>query len=91
MASFHDRSAGGMDSRAMSRKGTTIDNAEVEKLRNRIQECEKILMGNKLTKKKLGDPEGDAAASAAAAAAAAAAGSSVHSKSGSTITAAANT
>jgi hypothetical protein len=78
-----------MDSRAMSRKGTTIDNAEVEKLRNRIQECEKILMGNKLTKKKLGDPEGDAAASAAAAAAAA--GSSVHSKSGSTITAAANT
>lgn len=89
MASFHDRSAGGMDSRAMSRKGTTIDNAEVEKLRNRIQECEKILMGNKLTKKKLGDPEGDAAASAAAAAAAA--GSSVHSKSGSTITAAANT
>jgi hypothetical protein len=89
MASFHDRSAGGMDSRAMSRKGTTIDTAEVEKLRNRIQECEKILMGNKLTKKKLGDPEGDAAASAAAAAAAA--GSSVHSKSGSTITAAANT
>ena len=89
MASFHDRSSGGMDSRAMSRKGTTIDTAEVEKLRNRIQECEKILMGNKLTKKKLGDPEGDAAASAAAAAAAA--GSSVHSKSGSTITAAANT
>jgi len=74
----------------MSRKGTNIDTVEVEKLRNRIQECEKILMGNKLTKKKLGDPEGDAAASAAAAAAAAA-GSSVHSKSGSTITAAANT
>ena len=43
-------------------------------------------MNNKLTKKKLGDPEGDAAASAAAAAAAA--GQSVHSKSGSTITAA---
>ena len=52
-----------MDSKANSRKGAAnIDNAEVEKLRNRIQECEKILMGNKLTKKKLGDPEGDAAA-----------------------------
>jgi hypothetical protein len=76
-----------MDSRAMSRKGTNIDTVEVEKLRNRIQECEKILMGNKLTKKKLGDPEGDAAAAAALAAT----GSSVHSKSGSTVTAAANT
>jgi hypothetical protein len=44
-------------------------------------------MNSKLTKKKLGDPEGDAAAAAAAANAA----SSVHSKSGSTITNAANT
>lgn len=43
-------------------------------------------MGNKLTKKKLGDPEGDAAAAALAAT-----GSSMHSKSGSTVTAAANT
>ncbi len=62
MASFHDKSAVGIDSRANSRKGTNIDTVEVEKLRNRIQECEKILMGNKLTKKKLGDPEGDATA-----------------------------
>ena len=48
----------------MSRKATGIDTAELEKLRARIQECEKILMNSKLTKKKLGDPEGDAAAAA---------------------------
>ena len=63
----------------MSRKATAIDNVEVDKLRARVQECEKILMGNKLTKKKLGDPECDAAAAAAAA-------NSSHSKSGSTVT-----
>jgi hypothetical protein len=40
-------------------------------------------MNSKLTKKKLGDPEGDAAAAAAATA-------SVHSKSGSTVTTANN-
>lgn len=67
MASFTDnRSA--MESRGgVSRgKGGGAD-AEIEKFRTRIQDIEKILMEKKMTKKKLGDPEGDAQAARGAA------------------------
>ena len=82
MASFNDGRSGAADSRAMSRKGTAlpVDTAELDKLRTRIAEIEKILMASKITKKKLGDPEGDAAATAAAAT-----GVSQHTKSASTV------
>jgi hypothetical protein len=60
MASFQ----GGADRpQSMSRKGTPVpgsDNAsagELEKLKNRVQEVEKILMAKEITMKTLGDPD----------------------------------